>query len=386
MGDRLNIDLKHLLASTGKATPAAGAEGRSLTRRSPAIRFGRKAWPMRRKEAMYGELEILLKAGLDLKTCLDLWRDNQDRESDRQLAQQVVGDVVAGHSLSAALRKSGRFSSFEIFSVQIAESSGQLPEIAAELRSHFGLLMHYRKLLIGALSYPALVVTVALLAVIFLLRFLVPLFADIYQRLDQELPPVTQAIISSSNMLTNCLPWCLPVVGAVGGLIWFYRRDRIIRKWLSRLQLGLPIIGPLVHQLYLARLAQGMSFLLKARVPVLQALDLTEKMIGCYPLEQSLAESQALITQGESLHQALGRSAIFPARMISLLKVGEEANQLDEIFVRLAEQYRAEVEQRTKMLGAMIEPIMIVGLALVVGLILVAMYLPIFQLVTNFGL
>ncbi|MCB0627910.1 MAG: type II secretion system F family protein, partial [Saprospiraceae bacterium] len=100
---------------------------------------------MRRKEAMYGELEILLKAGLDLKTCLDLWRDNQDRESDRQLAQQVVGDVVAGHSLSAALRKSGRFSSFEIFSVQIAESSGQLPEIAAELRSHFGLLMHYRK-------------------------------------------------------------------------------------------------------------------------------------------------------------------------------------------------------------------------------------------------
>lgn len=137
--------------------------------------------------------------------------------------------------------------------------------------------------------------------------------------------------------------------------------------------------------IYLARFCHSMAFLLNARVPILRALALVKKMIGFYPIEQSLTSASEDVTKGQALNHSLGKFKIYPHRIITLLKVGEEANWLEAMFLKLAEQYNDEVEQRTKMLGSLIEPILIVFLALVVGLVLVAMYLPIFKLVSNFG-
>ena len=240
-------------------------------------------------------------------------------------------------------------------------------------------------MLVGALSYPALVISVALLAVGFLLNFLVPLFGDIYTRLDQELPALTMMIVRMSEIMNKYIGvFSLGMIVTVI-VLFTQRKKELVRKIGAQILLRMPVFGGLVRQIYLARFCQSMAFLLNARIPMLRALDLVNKMIGFYPIEQSLTVAAADVTKGQALNASLRKFKIYPHRMVTLLKVGEEANQLENMFLKLAQQYNDDVEQRTKMLGSLIEPILIVFLALVVGLVLVAMYLPIFKLVSNFG-
>lgn len=347
--------------------------------------FGNKIG-LKKKEAFYTELEVLLKAGLDLKTALEMVQDEQHKERDKALFEKVTGNVIHGSSLSVALEQTGQFSEYEVSSIRIAEESGKLPPILAELASFFSKNLQYRRLLISALSYPVLVIGVAILSLAFLLTFLVPIFGDIYARLDQQLPVLTLVIVRLSGFVKQYAFTGLILLSAIGFLLSWLRNRTWLRKFRSSLLLFIPVFGALLQQLYLARFCQAMAFMLDAKVPVLNALQLTQNMVGFYPIEVSLEKVRAGIFKGKALHSCLSDFKVYPKRMVSLVKVGEEANQLDTMFAKLADQYSNEVEQHTKLLGSLIEPIMIVFLAIVVGLVLIAMYLPIFKLVTNFGL
>lgn len=347
--------------------------------------FG-KGLGAKKKEAYYTELEVLLKAGLGLKTALELLLESRPGKKEQATIQNIYQSIINGQSLSEAMAATGQFTEYEIFSIRIAEESGDLPPILAELATYFARAMHYRRLMAGALSYPALVITVAVLALAFLLNFLVPLFGGLYGRLNQELPPLTTFIVSLSN---TAQAWFRPTLLALAGLLamaYLQRKAPWLRKASSSMILKMPVFGSLIHHLYLARFCQAFAFLLSSRVPVLKAIELTQRMISFYPIEQALESSRESIFKGQPFHQSISRFRIFPPRLIALARVGEEANQLDTIFRKLAQQYNDEVEQRTKLLGSLIEPVLIVFLALVVGLILIAMYLPIFKLVTNFGI
>lgn len=340
---------------------------------------------MKKKEAFYAELEVLLKAGLDLKTALDLVEEGQEKPKDKALFAQINESVTRGAALSNAMKTTDKFSNYEVFSIQIAEESGKLAPILADLSAYFARNLQYRRLLTSALSYPLLVIFVAFGAMAFLLTFLVPLFGDIYARLDQELPSITLVIIRLSNLMQAYLSSILLGCGMIVIILYFQKKKIWFRKISTALLIRMPIIGGLIQQIYLARFAQAIAFLLAARVPLLNALDLIKKMVGFYPIESSLDQISADILKGKALYQGMENFSIYPRRMISLIKVGEEANHLEEMFAKLASQYNEDVEQRTKMIGSLIEPILIVFLALVVGVVLVSMYLPIFKLVSNFG-
>lgn len=340
---------------------------------------------LKKKEGFYAELEVLLKAGLDLKTALELVEEGQEKPKDKALYTQIRETVVSGENLSAALEATGKFTPYEVFSIKIAEESGKLPPILLELSTYFAKNLQYRRLLMSALSYPIVVIGVALLALVFLLNFLVPLFGDIYARLDQELPAITQVIISLSAFMQTYLKLIILIISGISFALYLQRKKAWLRNLSAKLLLRTPAIGSLVQQIYLARFSQAMAFLLAAKVPLLQALDLIQKMVGFYPIEVSLDAIEKDILKGKALYQGMQPFSIYPRRMIALIKVGEEANHLEEMFTKLASQYNDEVEQRTKMLGSLIEPVLIVFLALIVGLVLVSMYMPIFKLVTNFG-
>ncbi len=330
--------------------------------------------------AFYLETGMLLGAGVDIKTALDL-QVQQHRPPLRTVLAQVRDAVVGGRGVAAALQDSGQFSAYEYHSVQIGEETGRLADILDELARYYTRQIKQRRQLVQALAYPALVLATALGAVLFMLRFIVPMFADVFARFGSELPPLTRAIVGLSAAVRAQL---LPALGALLGLglllRWLARRPAF-RYALSRALLAVPVLGPLLRGVYLGRLCGSLALLTGAHVPLLHALALARQMLSFAPLARALEAVEARVLAGASLHGSLAEFGhLFDARLVALVKVGEEVNKLDYFFALLAQQYGEEVDHRSALLSTALEPVIIIFLGLVVELILVGMYLPIFQI------
>ena len=239
--------------------------------------------------------------------------------------------------------------------------------------------------MLGALAYPSFVIGFAFLVIFFLLNYLVPMFSEVYKRFDGDLPTITQSIIDFSEWAGQYMGFLLVALLATAVVLYFQRKKIWFRRLTASLLLGIPIFGGIFRRIYLARFCQSMFFLLGSNVPLLKTIGLVKKMIGFYPVEVSLAQAEKDILQGDALHNSLAKSKFYPRRLLALLKVGEEASNLDQMFEKMADQYNSEVEQKTATIGNLIEPILIVGLGVLVGFILVAMYLPLFQLSVGVG-
>jgi len=332
------------------------------------------------KASFYSDLNMLLLAGLDIQKALELIESNQKKKPQKEFIQKIGQRIIEGESLSQALNHSGKVSEYEIYSLEIGEETGRLNDVLGELSGFYEKTLKYRRQLFGALSYPLFVVGFAFLVVFFMLKYLVPLFSDIYNRFGGDLPMLTQKIIFLSDWLgANSIYLFLGFIGIIGffylqkGKLWF-------RKSSAFVLLRMPIFGSIIKNVYLSRFCQSMYFLLNSKVPLLRAVQLVQKMIRIYPIENSLEQTKEDVLQGKLLYESLGAFAFYPKQVIAMLQVGEEAGNLDLIFKKLADQYSEEVEQKTAVLGSLIEPVLIVGLGAIVGVILIAMYLPLFQM------
>lgn len=338
------------------------------------------------KEAFFSELSVLLRAGLDIRSALELVQTNQDKHKIQTTYQEIYDTLVSGAGLAEAMASTKQFSVYEISSIRIAEESGKLLPVLDRLAEHFAKSIQLRRLLISALSYPILVIVVAGFSLLFLLNFLVPLFGDIYARLNQELPGITRFIISFSERLNQALPYMIAGSLLTISLGLYFRKSDGFKKFSAAILIRVPLFGPLIRKVYLSRFCHGLSFLLSSSVPLTQALQLVSEMVAFHPISSRLGAVQQQILKGQALHEGLQLISIVPDRMLALIKIGEQTNHLGPMLQKIAEQYDDDVEQKTKVLGSLLEPLLIVFLALTVGLVLVSMYLPIFKLVTNFGL
>ncbi|MBE9585982.1 type II secretion system F family protein [Mucilaginibacter sp. JRF] len=378
------IDIKRFEKKAVKtAEKKSGNEGfRSLLNRE--ISFGGSGLPDKKKESLYLELSSLLEAGIDLKSSFDLVTADQEKEKDRLLFTTIQKDVVGGATFSDALSRSGRFSLYEIYSLQIGEETGKLIEVLKDLASYYQNKIKQRRKVISALTYPCIVMATSFGAIFFMLRFVVPMFGDIFKRFGGQLPWITRQTIALSNLMGSIL---LPGVFLILGLaviIYRVRKETIFRRISTGITLRLPIVGPIVQKIYLARFCNAMRLLIVARLPLLRAITLSRQMIGYYPIEASLTKVEADVLNGLPLHTSMQPFPIYPDKMIQLIKVGEETNQLELFFGRVADQYIEEVEYKTSTLSSTMEPLIIVFLGLVVGLIVVSMYLPLFQMSNGF--
>jgi type IV pilus assembly protein PilC len=367
------------------APPPAGPASPALAERlgqllSYDIQLGSRKPSAKQREALYLEMGMLLGAGVDIKTALDL-QVQQHRPPLRATLGQLRDAVVAGSTVAAALEATGQFSAYEYHSVRIGEETGRLADILRELARYYTRQIKQRRQLVQALAYPALVLTTAGGAVLFMLRFIVPMFADVFRRFGGELPPLTRAIVSlSAAVREHALTGGLLLLGLLllgRGLA----RVPAYRYILSRALLRVPVLGPLLRGVYLGRLCGSLALLTGAHVPLLQALDLARQMLGFAPLTQALEAVEAKVLLGASLHESLQEFGfLFDARLVALVKVGEEVNKLDYFFTLLSQQYGDEVDHRAALLSTALEPLIMLFLGGVVGLILVGMYLPIFQI------
>jgi type IV pilus assembly protein PilC len=380
------IDLKAYTSNNKKPSPTAGGKNTSVFDiLNKDIKLFGNNLSDKKKEHFYSELHILLSAGVDIKTALELIEEQQTKEADQILFRTIKEAVVNGGSISQAIHDSGKFSAYEYYSLQIGEESGRLSEVLQNLTVFFSKKIHQKRQIVNALSYPMIVLFTSFGAIFFMIKFVVPMFADVFKRFKGDLPALTKFIIQVSDVFSQYIFIFLLIIIATVVFFYVQRKTTWFRKHSANIILKLPIISNMVQKIYLARLCQSMNLLLSAKTPLVSALELVKKMVGFYPIEHSLAIIQNAILSGEPLYESMSKYSIYNKRMLSLIKVAEEVNQLDTIFEKLAKQYSDEVEYQTELLGSLIEPIMIIFLGLLVAVILISMYLPLFQLSTSIG-
>ncbi|MBI2269780.1 MAG: type II secretion system F family protein [Bacteroidetes bacterium] len=379
------IDLATYQRQDIKKEAKASAKGSSLMEfLNKDIKLFKTGFSDKKKERFYSELNILFDADLDIKTSLELIAGQQKKEEDRLLFENIKDIVVGGKNLSEALEMTKQFSAYEYQSIKIGEESGKLSLVLVELADYFNRKIAQKRQMISALSYPAIVLVVALGVVGLMLSIVVPVFADMYKNLKSELPILTQYVMKASKLMSNYLP--LIILAIIGSVIFFFKvKEKVwFRKHSSAVLLKIPTLGSLIQKIYLARFCKSMNLLLSAKTPLVTAIDMVKNMVGFYPIEHSLETIKDDILKGGSLYQSLSAFPIYERRMLSLIKVGEEVNQLDVIFGKLSKQYMDDVDYQSGQLKTIIEPVLMIFIGLFVGVIVVALYLPMFNLVTAF--
>jgi type IV pilus assembly protein PilC len=380
------IDISKINGKTSSSTAKEKEEkgGGWMSVLNKDISFGGNGFNDKKRESFYHELSILISAGVDIKTSFELIASEQKGEKDKLLIEGIMNSIINGSSFSTAMMKEGSFTMYECVSVQIGEETGKLVEVLDQLASYYKNNIAQKRQIVSALTYPGIVLTVSVGAIFFMLNFVVPMFSDIFKRFGGELPAITQFIINSAAVVRQ---YGLLFLLSLVALIWFIMQQRHkqwFRRSSSKFFLRLPFVGELIRKIYLIRFCTSMTLLISSKVPILRAIQLIRKMINYYPIEESLDQIEKDVLVGIPLHESLSKFSVYPTKMIYLIKVGEEVNQLDHFFEKTALQYDDEVKHLTSIMGSLVEPFMIVFLGLVVGFILIAMYLPLFQLSSSF--
>jgi type IV pilus assembly protein PilC len=349
------------------------------------ISFGSSGFNDQKKEKLYSDLELLLNAGLDLSIIFDLLIGECKNQKEKAIYESIKKDLVKGKSLSASLQEKKHFTKYEYISIRMGEESGKLNLVCKELSRYFSGKIRQRKQIKGALVYPSLVLGTALLVLTFMLKYVVPMFVQIFNQNKVELPAITRIIIRISENFSVFLYGGFFIIAFFISLRMWQGKKDWYRNLAAKILLKTPFFGPLYHNIYLARLCYSMQLLLSSKALLTDAIDLVTQMVGFYPFEQSLKKIKSEIVKGKSLNQSLAQFDVYPGRMVSLLKVGEEVNQLENVFGKLGAQFADEAELKTKSLNSILEPVLILFIGAVVGFILIAMYVPMFQIGNAIG-
>lgn len=339
----------------------------------------------KKKYNFYNELAVLLKANITLKDALSLITKNQVKENDKLIFDGILEKILSGKSLSTAIKESKHFTNYEYHSIHIGEETGTLSLICNRLGQFFERKNEQKRIVISALTYPAIVLSTAILVVVFMLSYVVPMFKGIFEQNKLELPYLTKLIVSFSEAIQN-YGWYFFFLGiAIFFGLKFLIKNHKFRELYHNAILRTPILGKFILKIYLAQFTQAMSLLTSSKVPILNSIQLVKNMIDFIPLQNALQKVEESILKGKSLSESLTGNIIFNDRIISLVKVAEETNQTEYIFNQLNEQYNNEVVQQSKLVATVIEPFIVLIVGLIVGLLLIALYLPMFKLSSVIG-
>ncbi|WP_299903219.1 type II secretion system F family protein [uncultured Aquimarina sp.] len=332
------------------------------------------------KEALYKDLSVLLNAGVDFKTSLEILANQQKKKHLKELILELKAKIVKGKSFYEALEDTGLFSSYEYFSIKIGEETKKLDIVLLELHKYFKRQIKLRKQIVSVITYPSFVLILTVGVLYFMLTYVVPMFKSVFNQFDGDLPPLTQKVIALSESFPTIFVGVLIVVITSVFLVKIYGKNDSFRNIKSKVILKIPFFGRLVKMVYLARYCQFLDLLLTSRTSLTESLEMVKKMIGFYPIESSIDPIRNDIIKGVPFAAAMKKHRIYEYKLISMVEVAEEINELDTMFSRLADEYDEEVEHKTKMIGVVLEPLIIIVIGLIVGLIMVAMYAPMFDL------
>ena len=329
------------------------------------------------------QFAALVNAGVALVRGLGVLADDCSNPKLKQALLAVNSDVQQGTSLSDSMRKHPAcFDDLYVALVQAGEVGGVLDEVLNRLAKLLEDLNRLQNQIKSALAYP---VTVGILAVVIFLAmtmFLLPIFADMFESFDAELPLFTQMMLGVSRFLRQPLNWVV-MVGVLALVAFFLRRYYTTvngRRTIDRFALKMPLFGDLIQKTATARFCRTFGSLSRSGVPILTALEIVRDTAGNQVIAEAVDEARKDVQTGGMISLALQKHSVFPAMAIQMISIGEETGELDQMLMKVADFYEDEVEQAVKALTSIMEPLMIIVLGGMVGAILISMYLPMFRL------
>ena len=328
---------------------------------------------------MARQMATMIQSGLSLIRALNILSEQTENKALAKVIQEVRSDVETGNSLSQSLSKhQGVFPPLMINMVRAGEVGGFLDDVLVSVAENFEASVKLQGKIKSAMTYPVVVFAIAVLAVIGMLLFIVPVFASMYTDLGGELPALTQVLVNMSAFLKiGAVPI---VIGIVVAVVLFNKNKhkRGFREKVEPLYLKMPVFGGLVRKIAVARFTRNFGAMIKAGVPILQALDIVGEASGNIVIENAAKAVKESVRTGNSLAAPLQQHPVFPAMVVQMIAVGEDTGALDEMLAKVADFYDQEVESTTEALTSLIEPLMIAVLGGIVGFMVIALYLPIF--------
>jgi type IV pilus assembly protein PilC len=327
------------------------------------------------------QLASLLVAGLPLVQCLEALQDQTEDPCFRIIIRDVKADISSGNSFSSSVKKFPKaFNSLFVSMVEAGEASGGLAEILGKVASYFESTVRLTKKVKSAMTYPIAVIGLAVALVNVLLIFVVPVFAAMFSDFGSKLPAPTQMLIDFSDFMKSY--WWAIGAGAYGAywLLGKYVATPAGRRQKDQLLVRAPVFGGLIHKIALSRFCRTYATLIRSGVPILRALEIVAAASGKVQIEDACAEITKHVSQGGQVSDVLAANAFFPPMMKHMVKAGESTGNVDGMMGKIADFYDVECEATVAALTSLIEPILIVFLGVVVGAIVMAMFLPIFQM------
>jgi len=328
------------------------------------------------------QFATMINAGLPLVQSLDILAKQTENKALQDVTRSVVFDVESGHTLADAFAKHPKaFPDLYVNMVAAGEAGGILDTILLRLATFLEKSDALIRKVKGAMVYPAVIFAVAGIAVAVLLIFVIPTFQSMFASVNLELPLPTRIVIGASDLLINYW-WLLGlVIAGIFFAIRSYYATTDGRKRIDALMLNLPVLGDLLRKSAVSRFTRTLGTLISSGVSILDGLEITAKTAGNRVIHDAVMESRASIAGGETIAAPLEKSKVFPPMVISMISVGESTGGLDEMLSKIADFYDEEVDVAVSALLSLMEPIMIVVLGVIVGGMVVAMYLPIFDMV-----
>ncbi len=330
------------------------------------------------------QLATMVDAGLPLITGLTALFEQADPKKQAGL-RRVVGEITAmvqqGETFNESIAKHPRvFARLYIAMIKAGESGGLLSEILDRLACFLEDASRLKKKIKSAMTYPVIVISIAVGITTFLIVKVVPVFGEIFADFGAELPAPTRILLNISDFMRSSWYFLVAaLVGAYFGLRTFVRTEKGRQTW-DRWKLKLPVFGPLLHKIAMTRFARTFAQLIRSGVPILEVMDIVGDTSGNYVVEQAIKGVSADVEKGDHLTAALSRQPIFPPMMVRMVGAGESTGKIDEMLEKMADFWDEEIESLLNALTSLLEPILIVVLGIIIGGIVIALFMPIFKM------
>jgi len=327
------------------------------------------------------QMNTLLKAGVPIVSALQGLETSSENKNLKRVMHDVREGLEAGNELSTCLaREPKSFNPFYVAMVRVGEFTGTLQEVFLRLFSHLEFEKFMRDQVRAAIRYPMFVIITMAVAIMIVNIFVIPAFAKAYAGFKADLPAITKGLIAFSNFTVNYWYLMIGIVVVLGlGFRWYVNTGRG-RLWWDEIKLKLPIAGPIVRDATLARFARSFGLAIRSGVPAVQALTIVAGTVDNAYMARKLETMREAVERGEALRRAAAASGIFTALVLQMMTVGEESGELDSMMSEIGEMYERDVEYSLKNLSAQIEPILIVALGVLVLILALGVFLPMWDL------
>jgi len=327
------------------------------------------------------QLYAMIHAGIPLVQALRIIKEQIPNRRLKGIVEEIASFVEEGGRFSTALaRHRDVFGDLYISMIRAAEEAGTLEETLKRLADHLEKTEKLRGKIKSALFYPVFVLIIATVIVTGILVFVIPTFEELYRSLGGQLPFLTRWIIKASNFLRDYMGWAVLLFVILVIAIIQGRRIRKVKYYMDYALLKMPIFGDLVLKGSIANFSRTLASMLSSGINILEALEISAHTSNNEVIKEAILKVKEQVERGVSLSQALSRQKIFPPMLVNMVAIGEEAGTLDEMLTKVADFYEEEVDRTVDGLTSLIEPIMIVVIGGIIGVIIVAMYLPIFKI------